>query len=69
MMIQQILPPQKPLLLHIYTTSEKVFSGFHRSFQDIPEGKFGAKKPVCKCIPTLCIAISPTDRRDTYPLR
>ena len=27
MMIQQILPPQKPLLLHIYTTSEKIFSG------------------------------------------
>ena len=44
MMIQQILPPQKPLLLHIYTTSEKFFSGTCRSFQDIPEGEIGAKK-------------------------
>ena len=44
MMIQQMLPPQKPLLLHIYTTSEKIFSGICRSFQDIPEGKIGAEK-------------------------
>ena len=44
MMIQQILPPQKPLLLHIETTSEKIFSGNCRSFQDIPGPHFGAKK-------------------------
>ena len=44
MMIQQMLPPQKPLLLHIYTTSEKIFSGICRSFQDIPGQEFGAKK-------------------------
>ena len=43
MMIQQILPPQKPLLLHIKTTSEKIFSGICRSFQDIPGKEFGAK--------------------------
>ena len=43
MMIQQILPPQKPLLLHIETTSEKIFSGIGRSFQDIPAQGFGAK--------------------------
>ena len=41
-MIQQMLPPQKPLLLHIETTSEKIFSGISRSFQDIPAQKFGA---------------------------
>ena len=28
MMIQQMLPPQKPLLLHIRHTSEKFWSGF-----------------------------------------
>ena len=50
MMIQQMLPPQKPLLLHIKTTSEKIFSGFNRSFQDIPKGKFGAKKPTGICL-------------------
>ena len=44
MMIQQMLPPQKPLLLHIKTTSEKIFSGFIRSFQDIPVKNFGAEK-------------------------
>ena len=44
MMIQQMLPPQKPLLLHIKSTSEKIFSGIYRSFQDIPAGKFGAEK-------------------------
>ena len=43
MMIQQILPPQKPLLLHIRSTSEKIFSGACRSFQDIPEAEFGAE--------------------------
>ena len=44
MMIQQMLPPQKPLLLHIKTTSEIFFAAVCRSFQDIPEGRFGAKK-------------------------
>jgi len=42
MMIQQMLPPQKPLLLHIETTSEKIFSGISRSFQDILKAEFGA---------------------------
>ena len=45
MMIQQMLPPQKLLLLHIETTSEKFFTAVCRSFQDIPEAEFGAKKP------------------------
>ena len=44
-MIQQILPPQKPLLLHINITSEKIFSGNCRSFQDIPQAHFGADIP------------------------
>ena len=52
MMIQHILPPQKPLLLHIETTSEKFFAAVCRSFQDIPEAEFGADfmGGVCICM-------------------
>ena len=74
MMIQQILPPQKLLLLHIRSTSEKNFSGQYRLFQDIPQGKFGAvdakKKRVCCFQHTLMLCkISPTDFRGIYPVR
>ena len=54
MMIQQILPPQKPLLLHIKPTSEKIFSGNCRSFQDIPRGGFGAEKAGAMAPAFLC---------------
>ena len=54
MMIQQMLPPQKPLLLHIKITSGKMISGIYRSFQDIPEGEIGAKKPTLFLERRLC---------------
>ena len=43
-MIQQMLPPQKPLLLHINITSKNFSAAVCRSFQDIPAKEFGAKK-------------------------
>lgn len=41
MMIQQILPPQKPLF-HIINTSKIFSGGLNRSFQDIPQREKGA---------------------------
>ena len=67
MMIQQMLPPQKPLLLHIKITSEKFISGIHRSFQDIRQAHFGAKKPTLFLERRQCFFLNPTDRRDTDP--
>ena len=50
MMIQQILPPQKPLLLHIIHTSEMSLSRNLCSFQDIPGAENGAKTQACSNI-------------------
>ena len=66
MMIQQMLPPQKPLLLHIETTSEKFFAAVCRSFQDIPQAEFGAKKAGTFKVPAFCNTISPTDHRGIF---
>ena len=69
MMIQQMLPPQKPLLLHIQSTSEKFFSGISRSFQDIPQAEFGAKKADASHSIGFVYILSPTDRRGICPQR
>ena len=42
MIIQQMLPPQKPLLLHIIHTSDIFVVVIDHSFQDIPQRKKGA---------------------------
>ena len=69
MMIQQILPPQKLLLLHIYTTSGKFFSGICRSFQDIPAREFGAKNTGEDFLSGMLYLIMPENRLSTLRRR
>ena len=67
MMIQQMLPPQKPLLLHINITAKNFSAAVCRSFQDIPAKEFGAKNTGEEFLSGMvCIWIIPTGRRGIY---